>query len=134
MVLRKPYAFFIKMFKPIHILLAIIVAYLIYLENRILLFFNTYIYSSNNVLGQNIKDKFGSSLLYLLPTIIIIFSLIILGIMFRKKKPIVFYSFQIPFHFCRKHFLQIHFIHIFSSIQQLILIFIPDTCFTCNSR
>lgn len=95
MILRKPYAFFIKIFKPIHFILAILVAYLIYLENRILDFLNSYIYSSVSVVGQNIRERLVSNLIYVIPIIIILFSLIILGIMFRKKKPITFYLMSI---------------------------------------
>jgi len=91
MILRKPYAFFIKMFKPIHFILALLVAYLIYLENRILNFLNAYIYSSTNSAVQNIKEQLASNLIYIIPIVIMILSLIILGVMFRKKKPVTFY-------------------------------------------
>lgn len=91
MILRKPYALFIKMFKPIHFFLAILVAYLIYLENKILNFLNNYIYSSSNVVGENIKNRLVNNLIYIIPIIIIIFSLVILGIMFKKKKPVTLY-------------------------------------------
>ena len=33
MILKKPYAFFIKMFKPIHLVISILIAYLIYLDD-----------------------------------------------------------------------------------------------------
>ena len=36
MILRKPYAFFIKIFKPIHIFLSFLVVILIYKTNNIL--------------------------------------------------------------------------------------------------
>lgn len=92
MIIRKPYAFFIKMFKPIHLILAILVAYLIYLENKTLNFLNTYINSSMGIGLQNVKNNL---LIYLIPIIIIILSLIILGVMFRKKKPSAFYLINI---------------------------------------
>lgn len=88
MIIRKPYAFFIKMFKPIHFILAVLAAYLIYLENKTLNFLNTYINSSMGIGLQNIKNNI---IIYVIPIIIIILSLIILGVMFRKKKPITFY-------------------------------------------
>ena len=95
MILRKPYAFFIKIFKPMHLLLAIITAYLIYLDNKILNFLNMYVSSNVDVIGQQIKKNLGSSLLYIIPIIIIVFSLIILGLMYRKKKPFKFYIINI---------------------------------------
>ena len=91
MILRKPYAFFIKMFKPIHLLLAILISILIYFDNRILNFLNRYIYSYNDVVGQNIRKVLVNDFLILIPVILIIFSLIILVVMFKKKKPITFY-------------------------------------------
>ena len=91
MVLRKPYAFFIKMFKPIHIMIAAIIVYLIYLDSRILNFLNTYINSSVSVVGQNIKSGLINGFIYIIPALILILSMIILGVMFRKKKPVMFY-------------------------------------------
>ena len=91
MILRKPYAFFIKMFKPIHILLGLVIAYLIYLDNNILTFLNKYIYSTSAIKTDGISNSLISPLLYIIPLIVIIFSLLILGVMFNKKKPIRFY-------------------------------------------
>ncbi|MBQ9072508.1 MAG: hypothetical protein IJY25_05075 [Bacilli bacterium] len=95
MILKKPYAFFIKMFKPIHLILAILTAYLIYLDNKILTFFNEYIYSNINVVGENISENLVNNFLYIIPIIIIVFSMIIFGIMYNKKKPTLFYIFNI---------------------------------------
>ena len=95
MILKKPYAFFIKMFKPIHLILAILTAYLIYLDNKILTFFNEYIYSDINVVGENISENLVNNFLYIIPIIIIVFSMIIFGIMFNKKKPTFLYIFNI---------------------------------------
>jgi len=91
MILKKPYAFFIKVFKPIHLLLAFLIVYLTYRSNNVLVFFNNYIYSSENVVGLTLKEKLISNDIYVIPIIIIIFSLIFLGIMFNKKKPVIFY-------------------------------------------
>lgn len=91
MILRKPYAFFIKIFKPIHIFMAALLMYLIFETNRLLTFFSKYIYSNDNVVGQSLKEEYVSIFLYIIPIILIVFSLIFLGIMFNKKKPITFY-------------------------------------------
>lgn len=95
MILKKPYAFFIKMFKPIHLVLAVLIAYLIYLDNKILTFFNEYIYSNLNVVGQDISNGLVNNFLYIIPIIVIVLSIIILGIMFNKKKPTMFYIYNI---------------------------------------
>ena len=86
MILRKPYAFFIRMFKPIHILLALLITYLIYLQNNILIFFNSYIHSSTDVATVSI-----SILIYIIPLIIVLLCAGIFAIMSRKNKPVKFY-------------------------------------------
>lgn len=91
MILKKPYAFFIKMFKPIHIILAVFIAYLIHLDNKILSFLTNYIYSSYDLGGENITSELVSNFLYIIPFIIIVASLLLLGIMYKKKKPTTFY-------------------------------------------
>ena len=95
MILKKPYAFFIKMFKPIHLILTFLIVYLVYFQNKIAVFLNSYIYSSSSVVGQDIKSNLASSSLYIIPLVIIVLSLIILGVMFRKEKPITFYVINI---------------------------------------
>ena len=91
MILRKPYAFFIKIFKPIHIVMSILLMYSIYISNKILNFFSVYIRTTNNVLGEKITENLISNFLYIIPIILIVFSLIFLGIMYQKKKPVTFY-------------------------------------------
>lgn len=95
MILKKPYAFFIKIFKPIHIVLALLITYLIFNTNRILSFFSQYIYSNESVVGQSLKEELVLKSLFIIPIVLIIFSLIFLGIMFNKRKPIAFYVINI---------------------------------------
>ena len=91
MILRKPYAFFIKVFKPLHLIMALLTCYLIFITNKVLTFFNAYIYSNENVVGTFIKRELIKKEFFIIPILLIIFSLIFLGIMFKKNKPIVFY-------------------------------------------
>ena len=91
MILRKPYAFFIKVFKPLHLIMSLLICYLIFSTNKILTFFNSYISSSENVVGTFIKKELIKSEVFIIPIILIIFCLIFLGIMFKKNKPIAFY-------------------------------------------
>ena len=70
MVFRKPYAFFIKMFKPIHIIVGLAIGYLIYLESNIFSFLNTYISSYESVIGQSVREKFASNFIFLIPLIL----------------------------------------------------------------
>lgn len=91
MILRKPYAFFIKIFKPLHLIMSLLTCYLIFITNKILTFFNSYIYSNENVVGTSIKEGLVKNEFFIIPILLIVFSLIFLGIMFKKNKPIVFY-------------------------------------------
>lgn len=95
MILRKPYAFIIKYFKLIHFLLTLPVAYLIYRTNVILSFLSDYINSNTSVVGQNLVHNLFNSLCFILPVLIIIFSFIFLGIMYKKQKPYLFYMINI---------------------------------------
>lgn len=95
MILKKPYAFFIKMFKPIHLVASILIAYLIHLNNKILSFLTNYLHSPNFVVGENIKEELTNNYMYIIPMIVILFSSIVLGIMLKKKKPITFYIINI---------------------------------------
>ena len=95
MILRKPYVLFIKLFKPVHIIMSILIALLIYNTNKILTFLSNYIYSENSVVGQLFKSELASNVLFVIPIILAIFSLIFLGIMFSKKKSVAFYLLNI---------------------------------------
>ena len=91
MILKKPYAFFIKMFKPMHLFLSIMVAYLFYLSNDILKFLNDYIYSAESLVDKEQIVFLSNKFLYIIPIIIIVFFLLLLGIMYKKNKPVLFY-------------------------------------------
>ena len=45
MILRKPYAFLIRHFKLIHLILTVLLAYILYKTNKLLSFFNQYLSS-----------------------------------------------------------------------------------------
>ena len=90
MILRKPYAFFIKIFKPLHIIIALMILYLIYYQNKLLSIFSNYIHYNELVKSFSI-DK----LIYVIPVLIILLNMIILGIMYRNNKPIRFYFISI---------------------------------------
>ena len=100
MILRKPYALFIKMFKPIHIFMALLTTYLIFNTNRILSFFSEYIRSNNSVVGELLSDKLVTNSLLIIPIVLIIISLIFLGVMFSKQKPVAFYVINIFCFLC----------------------------------
>lgn len=91
MVLRKPYAFFIKIFKPVHFIISLLILYSIILNNKILGFLNSYLHSTQGVVDNNLSSTYINKLIFVIPIIVIIFSIIFLGVMYRKKKPVLFY-------------------------------------------
>ena len=91
MILRKPYAFFIKNFKLIHVVLAFFSAFLIYKTGLIVNFFNDYLNSTTSVVGQEIVENLFDSSMILIPALMIVLCSVILGIMFKKEKPLLFY-------------------------------------------
>ena len=91
MILRKPYAFFIKHFKLIHLILAVFVFYAIYRTKLLLDFFNEYSLATINVTGQDLVTPLLPTFFQIIPILIILFATIVLVVMAYKKKPYLFY-------------------------------------------
>jgi len=94
-ILRKPYAFLIKYFRLIHLILAVFVCYSIYRTKVVLDFFNEYVGDMVNVIGQELQSVLIPVFFSFVPILIIIFSLLILFILTLKKKPNLFYLINI---------------------------------------
>ena len=99
MILRKPYAFLIKHFKIIHLILTVLLGFIAYSTNSIYIFFRDYIKNSNH-LRIFVEPKITSVPWYIY--ILIILSVIILSAIFilmnRKKKPTKYYLISIIFY------------------------------------
>ena len=91
MILRKPYAFFIKHFKLIHIILAVLACYSIYRTKLLLDFFNEYSSTIINVQGQDLITPLLPGLYQAIPLLIIALAVVVLVVMIVKKKPYLFY-------------------------------------------
>ena len=91
MILRKPYAFFIKMFKPMHLMIGVLIGYLMVTESKIFSFLDKNLYTTLNLVGQNIKGEYVNNSLFVIPVVLIVLFLAILTIMFNRKKPVTFY-------------------------------------------
>lgn len=89
MILRRPYAFLIKNFRLIHIILFILFGYISYKANSVLSFFKNYIKNNGNVVID--VSEYNSSLIFITVVAIIILSIIIFLLMRYKKKPRLFY-------------------------------------------
>lgn len=98
MILRKPYAFLIKHFKLIHIILTILLSYVFYKTMGVLTFFNDYINAGQmtTIVGGN--AYLFSSFLFVSILISIVLALIVSVLMFNKKKPLLYYFVLIGFY------------------------------------
>ena len=95
MILKKPFAFFIKHFKLIHLILAISACFLVIKTNSILSFYLEYMDLMNVASGMMISEELFSIYLFVFIVIIILGSILIAGLMKTKEKPIVFYAINI---------------------------------------
>lgn len=91
MVFRKPYAFLIKNFRLMHIILTICCIYLITRTSAIISFLNDYISSNDLVIGQNIVGSLYNGLMFIIPVLMLIFFIVLLVVMSVKEKPKSFY-------------------------------------------
>jgi len=112
MILRKPYAFLIKHFKLIHLFITILIINLINKTNNILNFFKDYI---NDDIFQVDASNYINIFTYISLFIIIGLVLIIIILMRKKDKPLLFYILTVIFY----SVLFVGFIYIGSVISDL---------------
>lgn len=91
MILRKPYAFLIKHFKLLHLILIMPIAYLMFRINMLLTFFSSYLKDVTVVNGKDLIGDLFNVYMFLIPFIIILFSIILFSVMRFKQKPRMFY-------------------------------------------
>ncbi|MCI9110569.1 MAG: hypothetical protein HFH47_02005 [Bacilli bacterium] len=87
MILRKPYAFFIKYFRLFNLIMAILMGILIYRTGIIARFFsdyiNDYVTASNGFMVGSYINLYS----FLLALLIIILTIVVLSVLFVKEKP-----------------------------------------------
>lgn len=120
MILRKPYAFLIKHFKLMHVILSICIFYLIYCTGSMIGFINGYVENNISVVGQEIVENLYNIGVILLPILIIIFSSILLVVMTLKDKPRLFYILMIIAHIAI-FAVYIYGYNVFSSMEETII-------------
>ncbi len=89
MILRKPYAFLIKYFKIIHIVLFVIFGYLTFKLRDIYTFLIDYV---KNGYGYATSGRYTSVLMLLLIILVLISAIFIFMLMKEKQKPVLFYK------------------------------------------
>lgn len=95
MILRKPYAFFIRHFKLFNIILTGLEIYVLYKLGFLFQFFSEYSSYPQGAIGQNLVGTLLNKYLFIFIGIILLSSLILLSILRLKKKPTKLYFFII---------------------------------------
>ena len=99
MILRKPYAFLIKYFKIIHIILFLIFTYLVFQLRNIYMFFVNYVKNNNFTYFEGIANEYMNPLVFFMIILIIAFAISVYELMKKKEKPILFYKILIVYGF-----------------------------------
>ena len=98
MILKKPYAFFIKNFKLFHLIIFALSAILLYRTSLIYDFLKLYNKTNTRVIGKELTDTLFTPWLYILIGIIIVVNVIIIVILIKKEKPFIYYIFNITLY------------------------------------
>ena len=97
MILRKPYAFLIKYFKIIHIIMFIFFTYLVFALRKIYLFFANYVKTSTFTYVENMASNYITPIMFVMVLIILVLAISIFLLMRKKDKPILFYRILIVY-------------------------------------
>lgn len=87
MILKKPYAFLIKNFRIIHLILTGLIAYLLFRTYNLYSFFSRYVSNVYAALGDAIPSNYITVFMFLVSIIIVSFSLAMFLLMKKKDKP-----------------------------------------------
>ncbi len=91
MIIRRPYAFLIKYFKIIHIVLFLLMTYMLFRMRSIYVFFNTFLKTGTYTQLANMVSSYVNILMIMAVIILIAFSLLIFFLMKQKEKPVLYY-------------------------------------------
>ena len=91
MILRKPYAFLIKHFRLIHIVMFFIMGYLVFPLRKLYFFFKDYAMNNNFTYTEGIAKTYISSSMFFFCILIFAFAISIFFLMHKKEKPVFFY-------------------------------------------
>ena len=95
MILRKPYAFFIKYFKVLHAIIAVLVAVLLYRSFTLYNFFRAYVNDYSSALNDLSPRSLLNMYSFIMVLGVIILIIILLSVMIYKKKPKALYIYSL---------------------------------------
>ena len=97
MILRKPYAFLIKYFKLIHIIMFVFFSYLVFALRKIFIFFKEYVTSGSFTYTDGMVSKYISPIVYVMVILLLASAIAIFFLMRKKDKPLLFYRITIVY-------------------------------------
>jgi hypothetical protein len=95
MILRKPYAFFIKNFRLMHVIITILIGYLAFKTYPLLEFLDGYLSNQVYYIGKVWTTTYFNNYMFVFPILVIAISIMIMSVLIRKKKPSRFYLINI---------------------------------------
>lgn len=95
MILRKPYAFFIKYFKLLHTIIAVFVAFLLYRSFTLYNFFRVYVDDYSTALNDMAPRSLLNIYSFLMVLGVIILIIVLLSVMIYKNKPKKLYIYSL---------------------------------------
>ena len=95
MILRKPYAVFIKYFKLLHAVLAVFLAFILYRSVALYNFFRIYSIDYRSATGNFTVDRYMPSFTFAFVVIILLITTLLLFVTIYKKKPKMLYIYNL---------------------------------------
>ena len=90
-ILKKPYAFLIKHFRLIHVILTAMITYMLVRTFKIYSFFSRYVDNVYSTLGDAVPSHYITGFMIVIVILIVTFALLIYLLMNNKKKPKALY-------------------------------------------
>ena len=116
MIIRKPYAFLIKYFKVIHIVLFLFMSYLTYKNKGIYEFFSNYSKTGTYTYIDNMTFSYINIFMIIITIILVALLLLIFFLMKQKEKKVLYYLLATIYYFLTFG-LYIYFISIFNGLE-----------------
>ena len=98
MIIRKPYAFLIRHFKLIHIVLGVLIAYLTYETTQLIGFFRDFVESSKLPVANGLAGYFINFFMYFAVLGVLAITIIVYILLYRKKKQTRMYAVVIGYY------------------------------------
>ncbi len=99
MIIKKPYAFLIKHFRSIHLVLSLLALYLLIKTHKIFIFFNDYANLGYYKYSENLTSSYINFYMFISSLLIILVAVFVYLLMKWKKKSRTFYISFIIFYF-----------------------------------